>query len=272
MPRPAAPHVTLRQNPSACYHQIMDPNYLETPDGRRIAYHRSEGASPGIVFLGGFRSDMTGTKATFIEAWARGAGHAFLRFDYTGHGASSGEFLEGSIGDWARDAEDAITRLTEGPQVLVGSSMGGWISLLLARSLPERLAALIGIAAAPDFTEDSMYAEFTPAQRSELESAGYVDMPSDYSEEPYRITRRLIEDGRQNLVLRSPLDLSVPIRLLHGTRDTDVPISVALRTLDHVNSPDVRLTLVKDADHRFSTPANLALLARTLEELVSARG
>lgn len=250
----------------------MDPNFLETPDGRHIAYHLTEGAGPGIVFLGGFRSDMTGTKATFLEAWAKGSGQAFLRFDYTGHGASSGDFFEGSIGDWARDAEDAITALTAGPQILVGSSMGGWISLLLARRIPERLTGLIGIAAAPDFTEDSMFAEFTPAQRTELERIGYVDTPSDYSDEPYRITHRLIEDGRQNLVLRSPLDLSFPIRLLHGTKDTDVPVSVALRTLNHVGSPDVRLTLVKDADHRFSTPENLALLGRTLEELVSAHG
>ncbi len=250
----------------------MEPSYLETGDGRRIAYHFTEGAEPTLIFLGGFRSDMTGTKASVLEGWAKGAGHAFLRFDYTGHGASSGDFLDGSIGDWARDAEDAITRLTSGPLVLVGSSMGGWISLLMARRIPERTAGLIGIAAAPDFTEDSMFEGFTPAQRAELESAGFVDTPSDYSDEPYRITRRLIEDGRNNLVLRSPLDLPFPVRLLHGTADTDVPVSVALRTMEHATGPDIRLTLVKDADHRFSEPDNLALVARTIEELVALRG
>ena len=136
----------------------MEPAFLDLPDGRRLAYHRTPGAAPGVVFLGGFRSDMTGTKASFLEAWARARGQAFLRFDYTGHGASSGDFLDGTIGDWARDAADAVERLTEGPQVLVGSSMGGWIALLLAARMPGRIAGLVGVAAAPDFTEDAMWA------------------------------------------------------------------------------------------------------------------
>ena len=136
----------------------MQTETLELPDGRRIAYARAAGAAPGVVFLGGFRSDMTGTKATFLEAWARARGQAFLRFDYTGHGASSGAFRDGSIGDWSRDAHDAVAALTDGPQILVGSSMGGWIALLLARSLPGRIAGFVGIAAAPDFTEDGMWA------------------------------------------------------------------------------------------------------------------
>lgn len=246
----------------------MKPRFFETSDGRRIAYHRSKGDEPGIVFLGGFRSDMTGTKATFLEAWAKGRGQSFLRFDYTGHGASSGAFLDGSIGAWARDAQDAVSHLTSGPQILVGSSMGGWIALLLAKRIPERVAGLIGISAAPDFTEDSMFANLTPAQREMLDAEGFVDTPSDYSEEPYRITKLLIEDGRQNLVLTSPLEVQVPFRLLHGTADADVPVSVALRTIEHVRGSDFRLTLVKDADHRFSEPENLSHISQTLTELL----
>ncbi|MEZ5752654.1 MAG: alpha/beta hydrolase [Paracoccaceae bacterium] len=241
--------------------------FLETPRGRRLAYCQTAGSGPGIVFLGGFKSDMTGTKAQFLEGWAREQGRAFLRFDYSGHGASSGAFLDGCIGDWFEDALDVITTLTQGPQVLVGSSMGGWISLLVARTIPERVAALVGIAAAPDFTEDSMWEGFDAEQRAALAREGFVDLPSDYADEPYRITRRLIEDGRNQLVLRRPLSLPFPVRLLQGSADTDVPPAVALRLFDHAQSPDLRLTLVKGADHRFSEPANLALLGQTLSEL-----
>jgi pimeloyl-ACP methyl ester carboxylesterase len=246
---------------------VSDPQFLDTPQGRRIAYHRTEGAEPGVVFLGGFRSDMTGTKAVYLEDWARARGRAFLRLDYSGHGQSSGDFLEGSIGDWTEDAIAAVDALTGGPQVLVGSSMGGWIALRVGRALPERVAGLVGIAAAPDFTEDGMWAEFTEDQRLELSETGQVALPSDYSGEPYIITRRLIEDGREHLVLRQPLKLPFPVRLLQGAADTDVPVAVALRLFDHAESPDLRLTLVKDADHRFSDEPCLALIARTLEEL-----
>ena len=245
----------------------MSPAFLDLPDGRRLAYHRTPGAAPGVVFLGGFRSDMTGTKATFLEAWARDRGRAFLRFDYTGHGASSGAFEDGAIGDWARDAADAIGRLTEGPQILVGSSMGGWIALLVALRLPARVAGLVGIAAAPDFTEDGMWAQFDAAARASLAAEGRLELPSDYADAPYVVTRRLIEDGRAHLVLRAPLELAVPLRLLHGTADADVPVTVALRLLEHAEGPDVRLTLVKGADHRFSAPETLALIAATVEEM-----
>lgn len=221
------------------------------------------------MFLGGFRSDMTGTKANFLHDWAEKRGRAFLRFDYSGHGASSGDFLDGCIGDWAEDAIAVFDALTEGPQVLVGSSMGGWMALLLARARPARVAAVVGIAAAPDFTEDGMWASFTEEQRAALLRESHVDLPSDYSNEPYRITRRLIEDGRNHLVLRSPLHMPFPVRLLQGSDDTDVPPPVALRLFDHAQSPDMRLTLVKGADHRFSSPECLALLARTLDSLPS---
>ena len=241
--------------------------YLTTTQGRRIAYARTDGTGPGIVFLGGFRSDMTGTKAVFLQDWAQAQGRAFLRFDYSGHGVSSGDFLDGAIGDWFEDAMAAVLQLTEGPQILVGSSMGGWIALQLARAMPERVAGLVGIAAAPDFTEDSMWAGFDEGQRRDLLEKGRVELPSDYSPEPYVITRRLIEEGRNRLVLRAPLPLPFPVRLLQGTADTDVPPAVALRLLDHATGPDIRLTLVKGADHRFSTPDCLAMIAQAVAEV-----
>ena len=248
----------------------MGQETFRTGDGREIAYSRVSGRGPGVVFLAGFRSDMQGTKALFLENWARELGRAYLRFDYTGHGASSGDFAAGAIGDWARDAGDVLAELTEGPQVLVGSSMGGWIALLLARGMPERVAGLVGIAAAPDFTEDSMWAEMDEAARARLLREGRIELPSDYDDQPLLITRRLIEDGRRNLVLRAPLRLDFPVRLLHGTEDRDVALSVPLRLLAHAEGPDIRLTLVKGADHRFSAPANLELTARTVDEVASS--
>ncbi|MGC9370036.1 MAG: alpha/beta fold hydrolase [Paracoccaceae bacterium] len=248
---------------------MSDASYLETPQGRRIAYHRGAGEGPGVVFLGGLKSDMGGTKAVYLEAWARAAGRSFLRFDYSGHGESSGAFTDGCIGDWAEDATHAITTLTEGPQVLVGSSMGGWIALLLARRMPEKVAGLVGIAAAPDFTEDSMWAGFTEAQKAEMEAEGQVALPSDYSDEPYIITRRMIEDGRNQLVLRAPLALDMPVRLLQGTADTDVPVEVAMNLLAHASGDDIRLTLVKGADHRFSTPDCLSLVSQSIAEVLA---
>ena len=243
--------------------------FLTTPQGRKIAYHLTAGAGPAVVFLGGFRSDMEGTKAIALQAWAEQTGRAFLRFDYSGHGQSSGAFLDGAIGDWFEDALAAVSALTTGPVVLVGSSMGGWISLLVARAMPERIAGFVGIAAAPDFTEDSMWAGFEPQQRADLVKNGRVELPSDYSDEPYVITQRLIEEGRNQLVLRSPLRIAAPVRLLQGTDDTDVPPSVALRIVDHVDCDDLRLILVKGADHRFSTPDCLALIQGAVEEVLS---
>ncbi|WP_333834054.1 alpha/beta hydrolase [Rubrimonas sp.] len=249
------------------------PHFLDLNDGRRLAYHRTFAKgelarAPGVAFLGGFASDMTGTKAAHLQLWAEARGCAFLRFDYTGHGASSGRFAEGCVGDWARDARDALAHLTEGPQILVGSSMGGWIALLIAREAPERVAALVGIAAAPDFTEDAMWRGFSAAQRAELAERGEVVVPSDYDPAGLTVTRRLIEDGRDNLVLRTPLHLPFPVRLLQGTADVDVPPAVGLRLLDHIDAADLRLTLVKRADHRFSGPAELALLTAELDALL----
>ena len=245
---------------------MAEPQHLDTPQGRRIAFHRTEGTGPMVVFLGGLRSDMDGTKALHLEAWARARGRAFLRFDYSGHGQSSGTFEEGAIGDWAEDAAAVLAALTDGPLVLVGSSMGGWQALLAARAQPDRLAGLVTVAAAPDFTEDGMWAEFTEAQKREVMEQGRTALPSDYGT-PMVVTRRLIEDGRRHLMLRAPLSLPMPVRLLQGTEDADVDMSVALRLLAHAEGPDIRLTLVKGADHRFSTPDCLAMIVAAIDEV-----
>ena len=244
----------------------MVAEHFTSSEGRRIAYARLPGRGPGLVFLGGFRSDMTGTKAQALEAWAKAEGRAFLRFDYSGHGASGGAFEDGCIGDWLADARAAL-RLTEGPQVLVGSSMGGWLALLLAREAPERVAGLVTIAAAPDFTEDGLWAGFDEARRAALLRDGRVEVPSEYSDTPYVITRRLIEDGRRHLVLRAPLALPMPVRMVQGTADADVPQTVALRLMAHAEGPDLRLVLVKGADHRFSTPECLRLIEAAVAEV-----
>ena len=246
----------------------MPPAYLTTPAGRRLAYRQTPGDGPGVVFLGGFKSDMEGTKARWLENWARDAGRAFLRFDYSGHGQSSGAFTDGAIGDWTADARAVIDTVTTGPQILVGSSMGGWIGLLLARAMPEQVAGLVTVAAAPDFTEDAIWAGFEADTRAALLTGGQVALPSAYGD-PYIITRRLIEDGRDHLVLRTPLDLPFPARFLQGTADADVEMSVALALLDHASGPDMRLMLVKGADHRFSDPDCLELIGTAIEDVIA---
>ena len=243
--------------------------FFDTPQGRRIAYHKSGDTGPTVVFLGGLKSDMEGTKAVHLEAWAQARGQKFLRFDYSGHGESSGAFEDGCIGDWHEDTVAAITALTEGPLIVVGSSMGGWQALLLAKALPERIAGMVTIAAAPDFTEDSYWAGFTPEQKVQLEAEGQVALPSDYME-PYIITKRMIEDGRNRLVLRTPLALPFPVRFLQGTEDTAVDSSVAYRLLDHAEGEDIQLLMVKGKDHRFSDPNCLKLIESKVEEAILA--
>ncbi|WP_299598533.1 alpha/beta hydrolase [uncultured Tateyamaria sp.] len=248
---------------------MSGPDYLDTPQGRRLAYHRSEGTGPWVVFLGGLKSDMEGTKAIHLEAWCRAQGRAFLRFDYSGHGISSGTFEEGCIGDWAEDTAYAMHTLTDGKLIVVGSSMGGWQSLLFARTHPDRVAGLVTIAAAPDFTEDGYWASFTDAQKATLEAEGQIAMPSDYME-PYIITKRLIEDGLNNLVLRDPLPLPFPVRCLQGTADTAVSTETAVRLLNHADSPDMRLNLVKGADHRFSDGPCLGLIEDAITDILES--
>lgn len=240
---------------------------FQTAQGRTLAYHKSDGTGPTVVFLGGLKSDMEGSKALHLEAWCRARGQAFLRFDYSGHGESSGTFEDGCIGDWHEDTLAAIDALSDGMIVPVGSSMGGWQALLLARERAARIAGMVTIAAAPDFTEDGYWASFSDAQKAELDTRGYVELASDYME-PYHISKRMIEDGRTRLVLRSPLNLPFPVRCLQGTADSAVSSETALRLLEHADSPDMRLTLVRGADHRFSDGPCLAIIEEAVLQVM----
>ncbi len=239
----------------------------ESSEIRRLAYDQTPGNGPGVVFLGGFNSTKDGTKAQYLETWARHSGRAYLRFDYSGHGESQGDFRDGTISGWTEDAAHIIEGLTEGPQVIVGSSMGGWIACLLARRMPERFAGLVTIAAAPDFTEDNYWAGFDAATRAELDAQGFVEVESPYDDAPYVITKKLIEDGRQNLVLTEPLRLPFPARILHGTADKAIPVATAKRFFEHATGRDIRMLLVKGADHRFSTPECLTIITDAIDEI-----
>jgi pimeloyl-ACP methyl ester carboxylesterase len=242
---------------------------LDRGDGVELAWQKLDGRSPTVVFLPGFRSDMTGDKATALAAFCAGQGCAMLRFDYSGHGISSGRFEDGTIGVWTADALAAIDRLTEGQLVLVGSSMGGWIALLCALARRDRIAALVGVAAAPDFTDALMAQALSFKQRTQLMREGVVHLPSQYGD-PTPITRALIEDGRNHLLLSAPIELDCPVRLLQGQADPDVPWEMALRIAAKVTSADVHVTVVKDGDHRLSRPQDLALLCQTVGALLIA--
>jgi pimeloyl-ACP methyl ester carboxylesterase len=235
------------------------PEILTRAGGATIAYRRRAGRTPGVVFLPGFMSDMSGDKAIALDTLCAERGHACLRFDYRGHGQSGGNFADGTVGLWASDAVAALDDLTEGPQILVGSSMGGWIMLLAALARPERVAALVGIAAAPDFTEDLLAAEMTDADRAAIAADGHVMVPSDYGDD-YMITGALLDDGRDHLVLRGRIPLDLPVRLLHGLRDDSVPWETALRIAERLRGDDVEVILVKNGDHRLSTPPDLERL------------
>lgn len=246
-----------------------EPRYLETPDGAKLAYHLVEGRDPTVVFLSGFASHMGGTKAQYLEQWCRDRGQAYLRLDYQGHGKSSGAFEDGTIGVWARDALAVIEAATDGPLVLVGSSMGAWIMLLVARWLDGRVAGLLGVASAPDFTEELIHAHLDSRQKARLNKEGRLERASQYEQGPNVVTLRMIEDGREHLQLGELIPLECPVRLLHGLDDTDVPWEISLRLCDRLESEDVRVTLVKDGGHRLSEPPHLALLAATLDELLA---
>lgn len=245
------------------------PHYLTFPGGERpsIAYRPTAGKPPGIMFLGGFASDMTGTKATELEHWASDLGHGYIRFDYRGHGQSHGKFTDGTIGAWRDDALAVFDRAATGPQILVGSSMGGWVALLLALARPGRVAGLVLIAAAPDFTEDLIWARLDETRRAAIERDGVFLEPSQYSA-PLPITRALIEDGRDHLLLRDTIAIDVPVRLIHGMRDPDVPWQTSLRVAERLKTPDVRVALVKDGDHRLSRDDDLVLIELTIEDLI----
>jgi pimeloyl-ACP methyl ester carboxylesterase len=243
---------------------------LDRGDGVELAWTKLGGTSPTVLFLPGYRSDMTGDKATMLATFCAQHGQAMLRFDYSGHGTSGGRFEDGTIGVWTTDALTVIDQLTDGPLLLVGSSMGGWIALLCALARRDRVAGLIGVAAAPDFTEALMWQALSFEQRARLMQQGVIHVPSQYGE-PTPITRALIEDGRNHLLLSSPIALDCPVRLLQGQADPDVPWEMALRIADQLDSADVQVILVKDGDHRLSRPQDLALLRQTLSPLLFAQ-
>jgi pimeloyl-ACP methyl ester carboxylesterase len=238
--------------------------------GTRIAYAHRPGTSPAIVFLPGYMSDMTGSKAEALDVWAVATGRAFLRLDYSGCGASEGRFEDGTLSRWAADARGVIDAVLgeTAPVVLVGSSMGGWLALLLAEAMPERVAAVVGIAAAPDFTDWGTLADLSTEQRRALARDGRIELPSGYGPDPYVYTAALIEDARGLRLLGRAIAYDGPVRLLHGQADPDVPWDVSLRTAAALRSADVQVILVKDGDHRLSRPQDLALLAATLDDLL----
>ncbi|WP_088346117.1 MULTISPECIES: alpha/beta hydrolase [Rhodomicrobium] len=255
--------------------QFLDVTVPGRPD-RKIAYRQAPGAradAPGLVWLSGFKSDMASTKVAALAPWAEARGAAFLRFDYSGHGESGGRIEDFTIGDWLAESLAAFEALSRGPQILVGSSMGGWLALLLARALVARgegtrLKAIVLIAPAWDMTEELMWKRFSPEARATLERDGVFHRPSEYGE-PYALTRTLIEEGRNHLLLGSGFDPGCPVRILQGLRDADVPWEHAVRLVDQLGGDDVRLTLVKDAEHRLSRDQDLALLMTIIAEFLA---
>ena len=250
--------------------ELPPPTLLKRQDRETIAYRATAGSTPGVMFCGGFMSDMTGTKATELEAHCRRTGRAYVRFDYSGHGESGGAFRDGTIGAWQDDALAVLDAIPSGPQILVGSSMGGWIALLLALARPERVAGLVGVAAAPDFTEDLIWSTADDETRRTLAETGEIVMPCDYGEDPYPITMRLIEEGRDHLLLRAPIALGCPIHLLQGMRDNDVPWRTALRIAELAESERVVVELVKDGDHRLSRDGDLTRLCKAVDAVACA--
>ncbi len=252
------------------------PNFL-TVDGTSIAYRYRTGKAPGAVWLGGYRSDMLGTKAEALDGWAARTGHAFLRHDYSGHGESGGAFRDGTISRWLGESLAVFRAFTEGPQILVGSSMGAWIALRMVQELNRageggRLAGLLLLAPAPDFTMELIEPELTEAHRTALAEQGFMEEPSEYSDEPYIYTRALFEDGLNNRVLNGVLDTHCPVHILQGKADPDVPYTHAMRLTEHLPADDVTLSLVSDGDHRLSRPQDIALILRTLEGLIERHG
>jgi pimeloyl-ACP methyl ester carboxylesterase len=245
------------------------------PAARRIALRKEAGTAPGAFWLGGFKSDMRGTKAEALSQHAVHTGRACIRFDYSGHGESEGRFEDGTISRWLEEARTVFETQAIGPQIVVGSSMGGWIALLLARALAQQpaknasLAGLVLIAPAPDFTEDLMWAQFSPSVRREIEEKGAWQRPSAYGDEPYPITRALIEDGRKHLLLNQPIAIGCPVRILQGVQDPDVPYAHVMKLVTCLAQDDVVLTLVKDGDHRLSRPEDIERLLRTIDELAA---
>ena len=236
---------------------------LTSSHGTKLAYSHQKGEGPGIIFLPGFKSDMEGSKAEALAEHCAQEGIQFTRFDYFAHGKSEGDFLDYTMSHALADTLSILDEVAAGTQILVGSSMGGWVMLLAALARKERVGGIIGIAPAPDFTERLMYAEFTPEMREELEREGVVYVPSDYGYDDYAITQKLIEDGRQHLLMDHPIPLEIPVALLHGQKDEDVPWELSMEIAQRINSPQVKLQLVKDGDHRLSRPEDIVMLIQT---------
>ena len=247
------------------------PEFITVGSGRearRIAVRARSGTKPGVVWLSGFNSDMEGTKAIALDGWAAEHNRACVRFDYSGHGMSEGAFVDGTISRWLEESLAVFERFASGPQIVVGSSMGGWLALLLTRELKKRgvaLAALVLIAPAPDFTEALMWASFSPEVKAQIENEGVWMRPSAYGE-PYPITRGLIEDGRKHLLLGASIDVGCPVRILQGAQDSDVPWQHAFDLAHRLPADDVVLTMIQDGDHRLSRPQDIARLIATVEE------
>src|SRR4051812_9386255 len=253
----------------------QSPTFIEVGEAsaaRSIAVRARAGGTPGLFWLGGFNSDMKGTKALALDAWAAEHGRACVRFDYSGHGESGGAFIEGTIGRWLEESIAVFEQFCRGPQVVVGSSMGGWMALLLAREIAKRgvsvasLAGLVLIAPAPDFTEALMWNGFSPEIRREIETNGVWLRPSQYGE-PYPITRALIEEGRNHLLLGSAIDVGCPVRILQGAQDSDVPWQHAFALAHRLPSDDVVLTMIQDGDHRLSRPQDIARIIAAVAEI-----
>ena len=247
-------------------------NEVRTLDanGAALAYRHRAGRGPLVVFLPGYMSDMTGSKATMLDGWAAATGRAFLRLDYSGCGASGGSFDAGSIGRWTADALAVIDAVTDGPVLLVGSSIGGWIALRVALARPAQVASLVGIAAAPDFTDWGL--DLQDADFLNLKAHGYIERPSEYGDGPYRYTETFIVDAEDQAVLGAEIAIDCPVRLLQGQCDDAVPWRLALEIAERLRSDDVQVTLVKDGDHRLSRPADLALLIAAADELMRTAG
>lgn len=248
---------------------MMSPEMrtISTRDGATVAYHALPGKGPGVLFCGGFMSDMSGTKARALEQSCAAAGRAYVRFDYQGHGRSSGRFEDGTIGSWLGDTLAVIDDVTAGEIVVVGSSMGGWIALLAALARRHRVAGLVTVAAAPDFTEELLWRALGDAARQTLLEEGVLYQPTEYGDEPHAITLRLIEEGRDHLLLGGPIALDCPVRIIHGMQDEDVPWRLALKIAERIAGGDVVVTLVKDGDHRLSDPAGIERLQKCVENV-----
>ena len=252
---------------------MIETKYHKLDDGQKLAFSQVNGDKniknlPGVVFLSGLKSDKEGTKAIFLSQWAEKNNRDFLRFDYRGHGASSGTFEETSISDWLEDTKNIVLSLTSGPQILVGSSLGGWIALLFAKLYPQKVAGIIGIAAAPDFTAKYARNNLTKDQRQELKTTGKLTFDSEYFEQPLVITQKLIEDGNQHLILTKNQCIECPVRLFHGSLDEDVPLSTSINILKSLTSVDMQLQIIKGIDHRFSTAECLELIKETVERML----